>query len=39
MITRNQEKMAEIISLLEKIPKPSNKKSDEKSDTTDMPDL
>ena len=39
IITRNQEKMAETISLLKEILEPSNKKSDEQLDTTDMPEL
>ena len=32
IITRNREKIVEIMSLLKKIPKPSNKKSDEQPD-------
>ena len=39
MITKNQEKMAEILSLLKEILNPSNKKSDEQPDTTDMSEL
>ena len=39
MITRNQEKMAKIISLLKEILKPSNKKSDKQPDSTDMLEL
>ena len=39
IITRNQEKMTEILSLLVEIPKSSNKKSDKQPDTTDMPEL
>ena len=37
-VTTNQEKMAEIMLLL-RIPKPSNKTSDEQPDTTGMPEL
>ena len=37
IITRNQEKMAEILSLLGQIPKPSNKKFHIQPDTTDIP--
>ena len=39
MISRNQEKMAKIISLLKEILKPSNKKSDKQPDSTDMLEL
>ena len=39
MITRKQEKIVEIMSLLKEIPEPSSKKSDEQTDTTDMPEL
>ena len=39
MITKNQEKIAEILSLLKEILNPSNKKSDEQPDTTDMSEL
>ena len=37
IITRNQEKIAEILSLLGEIPKPSNKKFHIQPDTTDIP--
>ena len=37
IITRNQEKMAEFMSLLKKIPNPE--KSNKQPDTTDMPEL
>ena len=36
IITRNQEKMVEIMTLSKEIPKPSNKKYDEQPDTTDV---
>ena len=39
IIKRNQEKMAETISLLKELLEPSNKISDEQLDTTDMPEL
>ena len=39
IITKNQEKMAKILSLLKEILDPSNKKSDEQLDTTDMSEL
>ena len=38
MITRNQKQMVEIISLFKEIPKPSNKKSDKQTDTTNIPE-
>ena len=39
IITRNQETMVEATSLLKEILEPSNKKSGEQLDTTDMPEL
>ena len=39
IVARNQEKMIEIMSMLKEILKPSNKKSDEQPDTTDMSEL
>ena len=39
IITRNEEKVVEILSLLSEIPKSSDKKSDKQPDTTDMPEL
>ena len=39
IITKNQEKMAKILPLLKEILDPSNKKSDEQLDTTDMSEL
>ena len=38
MITRNQKQMVEIISLFKETPKPSNKKSDKQTDTTNIPE-
>ena len=39
MVTRSEEKMAHILSLLKEIPKYKNEKPDEQPDTKDMPEL
>ena len=38
-VTRNQVKMVKILSLLKEIIEPSDKKTDEQPDTTDIPEL
>ena len=39
MLTKSQENVAEILLLLKEVLKPKDKKTDQKQDTTDMPEL